>query len=60
VAVKSRSQHDLLGEAMVPESAYWGIHTMRAVENLSATAECASSAVTGFSRKRIAGTYPPG
>jgi aspartate ammonia-lyase len=45
---------------MVPESAYWGIHTMRAVENLSATAECASSAVTGFSRKRIAGTYPPG
>ncbi len=28
-----RLEHDLLGEMQVPASAYWGIHTLRAVEN---------------------------
>lgn len=28
-----RREHDLLGEAEVPSDAYWGIHTLRAVEN---------------------------
>ena len=32
-AAKTRREHDLLGEADVPESAYWGIHTLRAKEN---------------------------
>ena len=31
--VVTRSEHDLLGEADVPADAYWGIHTLRAVEN---------------------------
>src|ERR1700677_706539 len=31
--VATRSEHALLGSADVPESAYWGIHTLRAVEN---------------------------
>lgn len=32
-----RREHDLLGEADVPTSAYWGIHTKRAVENFPIT-----------------------
>ena len=29
----TRTEHDLLGEREVPAAAYWGIHTLRAVEN---------------------------
>ncbi len=29
----TRTEHDLLGEREVPASAYWGIHTLRALEN---------------------------
>ena len=29
----TRIEHDLLGERAVPKDAYWGIHTLRAVEN---------------------------
>jgi len=28
-----RVEHDFLGEKQIPESAYWGVHTARAVEN---------------------------
>ncbi len=28
-----RLEHDSLGERSVPQSAYWGIHTLRAIEN---------------------------
>ena len=35
--VATRSEHDLLGNADVPWNAYWGIHTMRAVENFPIT-----------------------
>ncbi len=35
--VATRSEHDLLGNADVPASAYWGIHTLRAVENFPIT-----------------------
>jgi aspartate ammonia-lyase len=28
-----RTEHDLLGEREVPLEAYYGVHTMRAVEN---------------------------
>jgi aspartate ammonia-lyase len=28
-----RSEHDLLGDRNIPIAAYWGIHTLRAVEN---------------------------
>lgn len=30
-----RTEKDLLGEKQVPEDAYWGIHTQRALENFS-------------------------
>jgi aspartate ammonia-lyase len=33
----TRREHDLLGEAEVPADAYWGIHTLRAVENFPIT-----------------------
>ena len=36
-AVKTRREHDLLGEADVPADALWGIHTKRAVENFPIT-----------------------
>ena len=29
----TRSEHDLLGKRKIPAAAYWGIHTLRAVEN---------------------------
>ena len=29
----TRTEHDLLGERKIPAAAYWGIHTLRAVEN---------------------------
>lgn len=32
-----RTEHDLLGNYQVPQSAYWGVHTARAVENFSIT-----------------------
>ena len=35
--LKTRREHDMLGEADVPASAYWGIHTRRAVENFPIT-----------------------
>ncbi len=28
-----RTEHDLLGERHIPEEVYWGVHTLRAVEN---------------------------
>ncbi len=28
-----RTEHDFLGEKQIPEAAYWGVHTARAVEN---------------------------
>ncbi len=30
-----RTEHDLLGERAVPEAAYYGVHTMRAMENFA-------------------------
>jgi len=35
--VTTRREHDLLGELDVPSDAYWGVHTMRAVENFPIT-----------------------
>ena len=35
--VKTRREHDLLGERDIPSNAYWGIHTLRAVENFPIT-----------------------
>jgi aspartate ammonia-lyase len=32
-----RSEHDLLGDREVPAEAYWGIHTLRAIENFPIT-----------------------
>jgi aspartate ammonia-lyase len=32
-----RREHDMLGEADVPAEAYWGVHTLRAVENFPIT-----------------------
>jgi aspartate ammonia-lyase len=35
--VATRREHDLLGEREVPAEVYWGIHTLRAVENFPIT-----------------------
>ncbi|UYY81310.1 aspartate ammonia-lyase [Arthrobacter sp. YA7-1] len=32
-----RSEHDLLGDRDVPADAYWGVHTLRAIENFPIT-----------------------
>ena len=31
--VLTRSDHDLIGDRDIPSDAYWGVHTLRAVEN---------------------------
>lgn len=36
-SAETRREHDLLGEADVPQSAYWGIHSQRAVSNFPIT-----------------------
>ncbi len=36
-AAPTRREHDLLGEADIPAHVYWGIHTLRAVENFPIT-----------------------
>jgi aspartate ammonia-lyase len=35
--VATRREHDLMGETDVPSDAYWGVHTLRAVENFPIT-----------------------
>ena len=35
--ITTRREHDLLGEIDVPADVYWGIHTLRAVENFPIT-----------------------
>jgi aspartate ammonia-lyase len=35
--VVTRREHDLLGEREIPSAAYWGVHTLRAVENFPVT-----------------------
>jgi aspartate ammonia-lyase len=32
-AVATRIEHDLLGEMAVPADAYYGVHSMRGIEN---------------------------
>ncbi len=34
---ETRNEHDLLGDAAVPANAYWGIHSLRAIENFPIT-----------------------
>jgi len=33
----TRIEHDLLGDREVPADAYWGVHSLRAVENVPIT-----------------------
>jgi aspartate ammonia-lyase len=37
MSVVTRSEHDLIGEREVPDAAYWGVHTLRALENFPIT-----------------------
>jgi len=37
MASETRIEHDLLGDRAVPASAYFGVHTLRAVENFPVT-----------------------
>lgn len=38
-----RVEHDLIGDRFVPEAAYWGVHTLRAVENFPITGQTLAS-----------------
>jgi len=38
-AIPLRSEHDLLGDRDVPADAYWGVHTLRAIENFPITGQ---------------------
>ena len=38
-AIPIRSEHDLLGDRDVPATAYWGVHTLRAIENFPITGQ---------------------
>lgn len=39
----TRSEHDLLGDRDIPSDVYWGIHTLRAIENFPITGRTISS-----------------
>lgn len=41
--VMTRSDHDLIGDRDIPVDAYWGVHTLRAVENFPITGTTLSS-----------------
>ncbi|SEE71547.1 aspartate ammonia-lyase [Arthrobacter alpinus] len=41
--VLTRSEHDLIGDRDIPVDAYWGVHTLRAVENFPITGTTLSS-----------------
>ncbi|TDR82953.1 aspartate ammonia-lyase [Paludibacterium purpuratum] len=41
--MSTRVEHDLIGEREVPAAVYWGIHTLRALENFSITGKTISS-----------------
>jgi aspartate ammonia-lyase len=38
-----RSEHDLLGDRDIPADAYWGVHTLRAIENFPITGQTLAS-----------------
>ena len=42
--IATRLEHDLIGARDVPADAYWGVHTLRAVENFPITGQCLSQA----------------
>ncbi|MDX8481846.1 aspartate ammonia-lyase [Mesorhizobium sp. VK24D] len=44
MTVETRIEHDLLGDRMVPDMAYWGIHTLRAQENFPISGQTLASA----------------
>jgi aspartate ammonia-lyase len=37
MSVGTRSEHDLIGDREIPLDAYWGVHTLRALENFPIT-----------------------
>ena len=37
MSAENRREHDLLGDREVPADAYYGVHTLRAVENFPIT-----------------------
>jgi aspartate ammonia-lyase len=37
--IQVRSEHDLIGDRDIPADAYWGVHTLRAVENFPITGQ---------------------
>jgi len=41
--MNTRIEHDLLGNRDIPSGAYWGVHTLRAVENFPITGQTISS-----------------
>ena len=36
-AIATRLEHDLLGDREIPSAAYYGVHTLRALENFDIT-----------------------
>ena len=49
-----RIEHDLLGDREIPAEAYWGIHTLRAVENFKISNQKISD-VPQFVRSMVMG-----
>lgn len=42
----TRIEHDLLGDREVPADVYWGVHTLRAVENFLSPASASPPTAT--------------
>ena len=57
-AAAHRSEHDLLGDREVPADAYWGVHTLRALENFPITGTPISALPAPRRRARRASRRP--
>lgn len=44
IVTGDRSEHDLLGDRMIPEAAYWGVHSLRAMENFPISGQTLATA----------------
>ena len=49
-AVTTRLEHDLLGDREVPSAAYYGVHTLRALENFDITFAKRSKSTLDYGR----------
>ena len=57
--IQTRIEHDLLGDRAVPAHAYWGVHTLRAVENFAISGQPIGQATEAVQARGDRAQAPP-